>query len=1020
MKNRIFIIIAGLCLMAAMTHAQQKASPYFQQQNDYTIHVQLDDQKHTLQGEVSIIYTNHAPQPLTEVWMHLWPNAYKDHRTALARQLLRNGSSRFYFSSEEEKGYIQQLDFKVNGDKVRWEVNVAHQDIARIVLSEPLAPGKTITISTPFLVKIPGDFSRMGHVGQSYQISQWYPKPAVFDQYGWHAMPYLDQGEFYSNFGKYDVYITLPENYVVGATGTIISEKEKLFMAEKIKETESMNGNYEKDASFPESAANLKTIHFQADQVHDFAWFADKRYHVRKGQAKLASGKIVDTYCYYINKDAQYWHKGVDFVTRAVEFYSEVVGEYPYPQASAVYGALSAGGGMEYPMITVIGDVSSERALDEVITHEVGHNWFYGILATNERDHPWMDEGFNSYVDHRYSRKYYGDVTLLGLPKFIRKSTNYEEGLLGYTIFADRHLDQPTSTTSELFTSLNYGLIAYEKTALATRMLQYALGTDTFDIALRNYYEQWKFKHPYPEDIKTSFEKSTGKNLDWFFDGLMKSNKTIDYAVLKATDSQGRLTVTIKNKGEVQSPVCIQCIKNKQITSTVWQPGFEGTATIATPFTDCDQIYLDKNAVTLDVDRRNNEYRLTSWFPKVAPLSLRLLPGIEHPEKTRLYWLPILGANNYDGLMAGVVLYNRTLPLRKFQWLANPLYSTLTNSLVGNAYAAYNWYPYNPKIRQIQLSGKLRSYHTNNNVFDSNNKPAFVFFRPAFTIRLFGQRNARNEHTIQAATTIVQQEIADFSNGGNYLGLRKDHIVLPQLSYQYKHPSPVHSHTFLSQLEYLPKRSSRFDQSYLKGTVTWNHFIAYQRNRYINWRIFAGYFFFNTAAKSNSYRAPSVLGALALSSQNFNDYSNSYNFLGRSETNNILAQQIAQRDGNMHFIATAPFSGLIGNSNQMIASTNLSIDLPFKMPQFIKPYADLGYFHQEGPLAPSLKDRILWQAGLQIELFEGQFRIFCPLIESSYLRSITKQRNSGYTGRIAFAFNFLQLNPVDELQNLFQ
>ena len=240
---------------------------YFQQEVNYKIDVKLNDQSHVLSAKEEIQYINNSDLSLNYIFFHLWPNAYKDHSTALAKQMLQHKKTSFYFSKPEERGYIDSLDFKVNGRSVKWEFAKDNIDICKLILNEPLRSLDTILITTPFYVKIPdAKFSRLGHDGQAYFITQWYPKPAVFDNDGWHQMPYLDQGEFYSEFGSFDVKITLPENYLLSATGDRIdSEKEDDFLNERVIQTLNRldKGDYRKDdMAFPESSKKNKNHSF--------------------------------------------------------------------------------------------------------------------------------------------------------------------------------------------------------------------------------------------------------------------------------------------------------------------------------------------------------------------------------------------------------------------------------------------------------------------------------------------------------------------------------------------------------------------------------------------------------------------------------------------------------------------------------------------------------------------------------------------------------------------------------------
>src|SRR5687768_1586913 len=202
------------------------AQSYWQQEVHYTIDVSLNDREHSLDGFLKLKYVNHSPDSLSFIWFHLWPNAFKNDQTAFTQQALENDRIDFYFSSREERGYINRLDFRVENSTLKTEDHPQHIDIVKVYLPAALAPGASTIITTPFHVQLPKNFSRGGHVGKSYQVTQWYPKPAVYDRFGWHPMPYLDQGEFYSEFGSFDVRITVPEAYKVAATGVLKSQSE--------------------------------------------------------------------------------------------------------------------------------------------------------------------------------------------------------------------------------------------------------------------------------------------------------------------------------------------------------------------------------------------------------------------------------------------------------------------------------------------------------------------------------------------------------------------------------------------------------------------------------------------------------------------------------------------------------------------------------------------------------------------------------------------------------------------------
>jgi hypothetical protein len=517
-----------LCLFIVHSSWFAAFPQYWQQQVDYKIDVALNDITHTLKGNISLVYTNNSPDKLDYIWFHLWPNAYKNDKTAYAKQVLRDKDGKKRWKDMTDKGSIEGLDFTVNGEKAKAEADLANPDIMKVFLSKTLMPGEKITIATPFLVKIPTYSSRSGHIGQSYMICQWYPKPAVYDKKGWHPMPYLDQGEFYSEFGSFDVNITLPSSYVVGATGTLQNQDELA----KYKELGTKNKNADSDLTKYTTTVTtpLKTLQYKGGDIHDFAWFADKDFIVRYDTAQLASGNIIDVFTYASENGNKHWAKSIYYVEDAIRRYSNWIGEYPYPVAQAVEGPKNLmSGGMEYPMITLITSPNAnEPELDGVIAHEVGHNWFYGILASNERDHAWMDEGINTFYQFRYEAEKYKSNSIFGndIPAEIKGKplTDFLGNM--YMAMAQIPMNEAIETPSADFENKDkYGIVVYLKTAIWMFIVESSLGADKLDKVIKAYYAKWKFKHPYPEDLKAEFETQLNMKVDDLFGLLNKTGK---------------------------------------------------------------------------------------------------------------------------------------------------------------------------------------------------------------------------------------------------------------------------------------------------------------------------------------------------------------------------------------------------------------------------------------------------------------------------------------------------------------
>jgi len=534
----ILAVFFFFCLLSN-TGAQNN---YWQQQVNYNIKVELNDKDHSLDAFEQLTYTNNSPDTLKFIWFHVWMNAYKNDRTAFSDQMISDGRTDFYFAPDSMKGYVNHLSFKVNNVSASIEEHPTNVDIIKLVLPSPLPPHQSITITTPFHDKLPYNFSRGGHIGQTYQITQWYPKPAVYDKYGWHEMPYLNEGEFFSEFGNFHVQITLPDNYIVAATGNLQNKEELDKLIALGKQPDTLQPNYKlyidslkplskklkKDVELisPPSSHQLKTLVYEQDSCHDFAWFASKTFLVQYDTLQLAS-KNVNVFSFYNPWAEKRWNNSVKYAKDGLRSYSSFLREYAYNIASVVSGSDNLfSGGMEYPTITLITAQQGGKSLDEVIAHELGHNWFYGVLATNERDHAWMDEGMNTFFQEKYQRLKYGshlfDGTKKAKPFFTKRIPDNIEDLGVLTVEGIKK-DQPIETTSANFSELNYGLMVYSKTAMWMQQLEQYLGKEKFDAAMKQYYKEWGFKHPYPEDFKNCIEQSSGKNIDSLYQLLFKT-----------------------------------------------------------------------------------------------------------------------------------------------------------------------------------------------------------------------------------------------------------------------------------------------------------------------------------------------------------------------------------------------------------------------------------------------------------------------------------------------------------------
>jgi hypothetical protein len=995
-----FLLFFSLITTSSLLFSQEEPS-YFQQKVDYNINVELDDDKHELIAFERITYTNNSTKTLHSLYFHLWPNAYKKYNSALGKQQLEDHNTKLYYAPDSILGYIDGLEFKIGDEILQWSYLPENEDVCTVSLLDPLRPGETVEITTPFNVKIPkGIFSRLGHMGQSYQITQWYPKPAVYDRDGWHKMPYLDQGEFYSEYGTFDVYITLPQNYVVGATGDIVNgEKEIDWLNNKVKITENIiDGIDYRDMAFPVSSDTTKTLHYHQEKVHDFAWFADKRYHVLKGEVELPHSKRkVTTWAMFTNNESDLWKNSIEYLNDATYFYSLWNGDYPYNHVTAVDGALSAGGGMEYPNITVIGESYDDFGLETVIMHEVGHNWFYGILGSNERDHPWMDEGLNSMNENRYIETKYpnkGFSTSDSISSSERYKADYE---LSYIINARRNKDQRIEELSANYTPSNYGGIVYSKTAIVFDYLMAYLGEDLYDKCMQRYFNDWKFKHPQPEDLQKIFEEETGKDLSWFFDGIIKTTSKIDYKIAgskKDTVNPENIILKIKNKGKVHGPFSISGVKDGKIITTQWYEPIGKKKFVQFKKGDYDNYRIDAELDIPEIKRKNNTLKTKGLFKTTEPLKFQLVGISENPDRTQLFFSPIAGWNMNDKGMLGMAFYNAVIPSKKFEYVLAPMYAFNSENVNGYASAFYHIYP-NSLFQEIKIGSNASSfsYLRFNSNQNSTGREVLEYYKVTPTLNFTFKKKRIRQHSsifFKIENINIYEEKANFNNGLYDIELEDYYVNRFTLGVKSSHP--INPFSVKAEIQ-------QADQ-FIKLDFTADYHFAYKKRKTgLDIRVFIGRYLINKDIILNSNFNYQLSGN--------SDYLYDQIFLHRNATQGILNQQFAITDGGFKNFAIAENSdGQAVNGNKWLNAINLRSNV---LTQYISVYVDVGLIgYQTKNFKGDEIDGVsnaAYNLGVSLNVVPNIFEIYFPIAMSTELNQLN------YGEKIRFTLNINRLNP---------
>lgn len=581
---------------------------YWKQRADYVMAASLDADTREIIGQATITYTNNSPDPLDYIWLHLEQNIFREN--SIGSYIASNTS--IGMSRAEGNGYT--IDYIRSPDR-SVELN-EYDTVGRVDLGRPIMPrGDQMVLEIGWRFTVPMKaFRRFGieqmEQGTIFEVAQWFPAIAVYDDvYGWNTLGYLGTGEFYTDFGNYDVRLTVPRSHLVVASGelqngyeVLTSEQtQRLSRARQSRDTVMIRDASEVDdpASRPAGSGDL-TWHFKGDDIRTFAWASSDAFIY---DACAVDGTLVQSV--YPKEAMPLWGNSTQMLRTAIEGYNARWYPYPYPVATNVNGPE---GGMEYPMIIFCGARRSERGLYGVTTHEIGHNWFPMLVSTDERRHAWMDEGFNTFINYySFGEWFDGELGRRGNPaQFAPKMI--EPGQVPIAIYPDR---LPRNML---------GRTQYEKPAVGLVLLrEQILGPERFDAAFRTYIERWAYKSPRPADFFRIMEDVAGMDLAWFWRGWFYTTWTMDQAVQSVTMTEAEdeaayeVAVSLRSLNEFPMPVAMRVtyedgsVEDRRLPVEIWYTTDEFTARWMS-----DQkvtgVQLDPDEGFPDVDRSNNTW----------------------------------------------------------------------------------------------------------------------------------------------------------------------------------------------------------------------------------------------------------------------------------------------------------------------------------------------------------------------------------------------------------------------------
>ena len=651
MKKRLFILLL-------FTAQLVWGAEYFQQHVSYQVQAKLHHLQHRLSVSEKLIYTNHSPDTLSTIWFHLYFNKFRKGA------FTEDGVPR-----KEDDGYLA-IDSLHQDGRLSYDIDIDHT-LMSVNLNRALAPGDSICFDFDYHAQLPHAEGRYGFLGDHNDVGNWLIVPVVYDRDGWHLHQHIDS-EFYQEWGDFDVALTVPRGFIVGASGDLLNADSAL------RDTAASIYQWRKEN--PHDTLQTTLWQYRARNVTDFAWTTDPDY---RYYSKTWQGITVN----YLIMRANYaaWKKEIGAGLGVMRILSQLIGPYPYKQITVADTYIQAGG-MEYPNIVFINTWATPRRdpayFRAVVIHEIAHNWFYGLLASNQTEFEWQDEGFTQFAEIVVMEKLYGRYRNLGHATdglagmfYAIDQNDRDESMYHYLRYArsGREID-PINTMPDRFRA-GLNIAQYDKMATVLAMLEDVLGTRLFWQGMQNYYKAWNHKHPQPHDFIRTMEQTAGRPLKWFFDEWIYEVRTLDLAVDGFRQQKVRTgyaaSVNLENKSDISMPFDLLFVmKNgdslrmrvpvqpygRRISGKNYLPYWHFSNKKYTVRILLDhalqRVVIDPDGHLADIDRRNNS---SDWFSGLKRAFMR--PRLRMPALDAYsgeLW-PSLLYNDPQGVLPGLL-----------------------------------------------------------------------------------------------------------------------------------------------------------------------------------------------------------------------------------------------------------------------------------------------------------------------------------------------------------------------------
>lgn len=835
------------------------------QNNNIHISATLNPEAQKLHIYQEVIFYNKSDSILKNIYFHNWANAYKDKKTPLAERFIEKNSKSFHFTNEKNRGHSDISSVEINNKKILWDIDINNPDILNLQLEHPLNPTDSVKIVFNYTVKIPNaKFTRYGVHANNFNLRYWYLVPAIFDT-KWQIFNNLDLDDFYMDFTNYKIDIKVPKDYELNSDITLSKTEEKL------------------QDRYDLAGENRFDIELNITQFNDFVQYNSKPVSIVTNLNSAKLNSVLKT----------------NILNRELEFIESYLGEFPHKNLMInriEYDKDPVYGFNQLP--TFLAPFSDNFEWDIKMFKVLVRKYINTKFLFNQREDVWLADGLQTYLMVKYIEKYYPEMKALGniskiwgIRSFNLAQIDFNDKYYFVYQFASRkNLDQALTTPADSLSNFNQKIANKYKAGIGLKYLENYIGETTIKNAIVNFSDSNSIKKTTSKAIFNNIE--TTKDLKWFEEDYVQTNKKPDYSIQKVIKNDDSLDVIIKNNRDFTVPIELFGVKDSEIKFRKWITNVDSISKITIPKDGFDKLSLNYESLLPEYNLRNNWKNVEPTL-FTRPLQLKFFKDIENPYYNQLFYTPVFGYNYYDGIILGMALSNKTFINKNINFKVTPSYSTKSNSFSGSYAVNYEHFPENKNVNRLLfgIAGNHYDY-----------APDLPYSKVVPYAALEFRRNSYRDissNILSAAYTFVDKTPSPTEPQD--LETLKYNVF--SIGYGFAKP------TILEDIRF--STGFQFSDKFSKVSLEAQYRILTNTNTQFDFRLFAGAFL------SNNTNTDFFSFALDRPT----DYLFQYDYLGRSETSGFLSQQIIIAEGGFKSKLPVPYA------NEWLTSVNTSIGI---------------------------------------------------------------------------------------------